>query len=143
MPRGALSIASYLNHHGISTELFPLNHLPSPALVPAFDDMDYIVELLAPAIQTLRPRIIGLSCPYSYLYPLSLKILKAAKDLAPDALTVIGGPHVTYEDKDCLLNHPWVDVVVRGEGEWAMADLCAALLHLHRRPGARVPALVS
>jgi radical SAM superfamily enzyme YgiQ (UPF0313 family) len=127
MPRGALSIASYLNHHGVSTALFPLNALPSPAFSPGFNDMNYIAGLLEPVIQSTKPRVIGLSCPFSYLYPLSMIILKTAKSIAPGALTVVGGPHVTYNDGACLRDNPWVDVVVRGEGEWTMAALCRAV----------------
>lgn len=127
MPRGALSIASYLNHRGIRASLFPLNNLPSPAFIPGFNDAGIIAQTLQPVIKDLNPRVIGLSCPYSYLYPLSLRILKTVRELAPHAVTVLGGPHVTYDDENCLLHHDWVDVVVRSEGEWTMADLCTAV----------------
>ena len=39
-------------------------------------------------------------------------------------LTVFGGPHPTYFPE--LINHPAVDIVCRGEGEFAMLDLANA-----------------
>lgn len=40
-------------------------------------------------------------------------------------LSVFGGPHATYFPK--LIRHPAVDIVCRGEGEYAMLDLMEAL----------------
>jgi radical SAM superfamily enzyme YgiQ (UPF0313 family) len=45
------------------------------------------------------------------------------KRLCPGAVTVWGGPHVSFADEDLLRNHTWVDVIVRGEGEETLVEL--------------------
>lgn len=54
----------------------------------------------------------------------ALAIAKAAK--GSGAHTVIGGPHVTFMDEDTL-REPYVDFVVRGEGEVTTAELADAI----------------
>jgi len=54
----------------------------------------------------------------------ALAIAKAAK--GSGARTIIGGPHVTFMDEDAL-REPYVDFVVRGEGELTTVELADAL----------------
>jgi radical SAM superfamily enzyme YgiQ (UPF0313 family) len=49
----------------------------------------------------------------------------------PDTLVVLGGPEVGPIAEQVLQEHPYVDAVVRGEGERAFPDL----LHSHARGG--------
>jgi radical SAM superfamily enzyme YgiQ (UPF0313 family) len=53
-------------------------------------------------------------------YPFALNAAKACKDIHPDAPVVIGGPHVTFTDEAVLQEAPYVDVVVRHEGEYTI-----------------------
>ena len=48
------------------------------------------------------------------------------KEIDPNITVVFGGPHATYLAGETLAD-PHVDVVVSGEGEMTMRDLCAAL----------------
>ena len=50
-----------------------------------------------------------------------------AKNLAPDAKTVVGGYHATIEPELTLKDYPAFDYLVKGEGEQAMAELCEKL----------------
>ena len=54
------------------------------------------------------------------------KMARAVKDLKPECTVVMGGPHVSFMDYFTLEN-PYVDVVVRGEGELTMRDLVTCL----------------
>jgi anaerobic magnesium-protoporphyrin IX monomethyl ester cyclase len=58
----------------------------------------------------------------------ALKVLKLAKQINPEILTVIGNVHPTfcYEEilKEC---HDYVDYIVRGEGEETMVELMECL----------------
>jgi anaerobic magnesium-protoporphyrin IX monomethyl ester cyclase len=45
------------------------------------------------------------------------RVLEIAKEVVPDALRVLGGIHATFMYKQVLSEAPWVDVIVRGEGE--------------------------
>lgn len=53
----------------------------------------------------------------------ALRIIKAAES---DTFVVAGGPEVSTMGEEVLERHPWIDVVVVGEGELTFADLMAA-----------------
>jgi radical SAM superfamily enzyme YgiQ (UPF0313 family) len=56
-------------------------------------------------------------------YPLAAKILRQCKSFDENVVTVIGGPHVTFSAEQTLTEAPWIDIVVRGEGERTMLDI--------------------
>lgn len=51
-----------------------------------------------------------------------LSAARLIKELFPACAVVLGGPEVSYEEKDFLTKNPFVDFLIRGEGEDA---LCA------------------
>lgn len=59
--------------------------------------------------------IIGTTCLTPEIN-IALEILKKSKEINPNIKTIIGGQHVTWMDKETIKN-PFVDIVVRGEGE--------------------------
>jgi len=125
-PRGATALASYLNHHGVPTVVVPLSHYVDLYLGDQ-RARERTREVVRDAIASLAPRAIGISVTFSFLYPKGLEIARFAREAAPDIPIVIGGPHVTYQDRICLEEAPEIDVVVRGEGEWTALDLLRAL----------------
>ena len=56
-------------------------------------------------------------------YPIASGILNYCKSVNKDVVTVIGGPHVTFRPVETLNEAPWIDIVVRGEGEQTMLDI--------------------
>jgi anaerobic magnesium-protoporphyrin IX monomethyl ester cyclase len=69
-----------------------------------------------------KPNIVGLTCS-TLTYKSALKLAKIAKEVLPDCLTFIGGPHVTFWDENALEECPDLDVVVRKEGEYTLLEL--------------------
>jgi anaerobic magnesium-protoporphyrin IX monomethyl ester cyclase len=69
-----------------------------------------------------RPNIVGLTST-TLTYNSALKLAKIAKEVLPDCLTFIGGPHVTFWDDKALEECPDLDVVVRKEGEYTLLEL--------------------
>ncbi|MEW6108380.1 MAG: radical SAM protein [Nitrospirota bacterium] len=58
----------------------------------------------------------------------ALKVLKLAKDINPEIITVIGNVHPTFCYEEILKeDSQYVDYIVRGEGEETMVDLMDAL----------------
>ena len=125
-PRGATSIASFLRAHGLPAEVLPLGHLVND-FAGRSQALAASRAALADALQVLRPRAVGLSIPFSYLYPRALELAEMVRELAPGTPILAGGAHVTFQDQACLADSPHIDVVVRGEGEWTALDLLAAL----------------
>jgi radical SAM superfamily enzyme YgiQ (UPF0313 family) len=54
---------------------------------------------------------------------------RGAKEACPNAIIVLGGPHATFMDKQILESEPAVDVVVRGEGEFTLAELTQRIVN--------------
>ncbi len=57
----------------------------------------------------------------------SMDVLKAAKEINPDIVTVIGGVHANFCYEELLAANPHLDFVVRGEGEETFPELLAAI----------------
>jgi radical SAM superfamily enzyme YgiQ (UPF0313 family) len=72
-----------------------------------------------------RPDIVGVTITTENRFQ-SFKLIRTAKRAHPGALTVLGGPHASMAAEDCLEHIPELDVVVRGEGEYAMLEICRA-----------------
>lgn len=77
----------------------------------------------------LKPsRVIGFTVMFSQDWVFIREIIEHVRKLAPDALLVAGGEHVTAVPDYCLSNCPALDVCVVGEGEEAFVALLNATL---------------
>ncbi|MBW1996617.1 MAG: B12-binding domain-containing radical SAM protein [Deltaproteobacteria bacterium] len=56
-------------------------------------------------------------------YQNALKTLRIFKQLIPECITIMGGHHVSCQDKVALSNHIEVDFIIRGEGEEPLVKL--------------------
>jgi anaerobic magnesium-protoporphyrin IX monomethyl ester cyclase len=79
-------------------------------------------EQLKKELSTFDPALVGITSTTPNIVS-ALKSASAAKEASPDIKVIIGGPHVTFRDKETLTENPAVDVVVRGEGELTMLEL--------------------
>ena len=73
-------------------------------------------------LSQLQPDIVGVTSA-TLTYEPALEIAKTTKEVCPNCLTVLGGPHVTVMDEQALKEQPAADIVVRGEGEHTMLEL--------------------
>jgi radical SAM superfamily enzyme YgiQ (UPF0313 family) len=73
-----------------------------------------------------QPMIVGVSSN-TRLYKSALEIIKIAKKLHPDCLTLLGGSHVTFWDENALKECPQLDIAVRKEGEYTLLELVQRL----------------
>jgi radical SAM superfamily enzyme YgiQ (UPF0313 family) len=82
----------------------------------------YTAEKIRKAVGEHQPDIVG-TTSVTLNYPVASEILRYCKEASPDAVTVIGGPHVTFRPLETLTEAPWIDVVVRGEGEQTVLEI--------------------
>jgi radical SAM superfamily enzyme YgiQ (UPF0313 family) len=73
-------------------------------------------------ISKRKPNVVGVTSS-TLTYKTSLKLIKIAREACPNAVTIAGGPHVTFWDDHALEECPELDVVVRREGENTMLEL--------------------
>jgi len=70
--------------------------------------------------------IIGVTST-TLLYKSAMHLITIAKQVQPQALTVLGGSHGTFWDENALNEYPSLDVVVRKEGEQTFMELLSRL----------------
>ena len=96
-----------------------------------FDDVHFIDAMtddiddgsLGAQIAALQPDVVGVTAITPSIYRAE-EVLKIAQAEVPEAVRVMGGVHATFMFKQVLSEAPWVDVIVRGEGE----EICTELM---------------
>ncbi|MCZ8375534.1 MAG: magnesium-protoporphyrin IX monomethyl ester anaerobic oxidative cyclase [Beijerinckiaceae bacterium] len=83
-------------------------------------------ETLATRMREFRPDVIGVTSITPSIY-MAERVLEIARDVCPSALRVLGGVHATFMYKQVLSEAPWIDVIVRGEGEEIFRNLVQAV----------------
>lgn len=83
-------------------------------------------EKLGDELASFEPMMIGIT---SMTPTINSAVLSArvAKETCPDAVVVLGGPHVTFMDREILSQEIAVDVIVRGEGEQTFLELAQTM----------------
>jgi anaerobic magnesium-protoporphyrin IX monomethyl ester cyclase len=81
---------------------------------------------LARRLAELKPDIVGTTAITPAIY-VAEEVLKIAQRVVPQALRVLGGIHGTFMFKQVLSEAPWIDVIVRGEGEEIFQTLVKAV----------------
>ncbi len=110
MPMGLLYLSGVLEHDGKEVQILDL-------LVTK-----YSKDKIENKIKEYKPDIVGITC-VTMTYPIASDILKYCKSLDKGITTIMGGPHVTFATAETLAEAPWIDIVVRGEGELTMLDI--------------------
>ncbi|MGD8956361.1 MAG: magnesium-protoporphyrin IX monomethyl ester anaerobic oxidative cyclase [Chromatiaceae bacterium] len=91
------------------------------AMTHEIDDAD-----LRERLSYLQPDVVGTTAITPSIY-VAETVLKIASEVCPKAVRVLGGIHATFMYKQVLSEAPWVDVIVRGEGETIFAELVTAV----------------
>ena len=73
-----------------------------------------------------KPDVIGATAITPSIYRAE-RVLQIAKELHPAVVTILGGIHATFMYQQVLHEAPWIDVIVRGEGEEVLIDLVRAI----------------
>lgn len=110
MPMGLSYLGSVLEHSGHEVQLLDL-------LVSR-----YSKEKIKNKLDEYQPDIVGVTS-VTLNYPVASDILKYTKSVDKEIITIIGGPHVTFAPVETLTEAPWIDIVVKGEGEMTMLDI--------------------
>jgi anaerobic magnesium-protoporphyrin IX monomethyl ester cyclase len=99
-----------------------------------FEDLHFIdamtenlpQEGLRRRISAIAPDLIGVTSITPSIYAAE-DVLKIAQEAAPGAVRVLGGVHATFMYPQVLSEAPWVDVIVRGEGEEILVALARSV----------------
>jgi anaerobic magnesium-protoporphyrin IX monomethyl ester cyclase len=83
-------------------------------------------ESLRQSMTDLKPDIIGVTAITPAIYKAE-EVLQIAKEVNPQVVTVLGGIHGTFMYPQVLSEAPWIDAIVRGEGEQVFLNLVKAV----------------
>jgi radical SAM superfamily enzyme YgiQ (UPF0313 family) len=120
---GLAMIAAVLEQDGIEVKVIDA----------AAEDLS-IDEIINRARQ-FRPNVAGAGGQTAISH-LSLEIFRRLKqEVSPRIVTVAGGPHFTFTAKESLQKCPHLDIVVRGEGEYTIREICRNLSNVKALDG--------
>lgn len=74
-----------------------------------------------------NPYVVAFSC-YIWNITKTLKLARRIKQVMEDTLIILGGPEVSYDDRTLMEQHPFIDYIVRGEGEATFRELMENVL---------------
>ncbi len=77
------------------------------------------------AILAMEPDVVGFSC-YAWDLHVFVKAAWQLKQRRRSLVTLLGGPSASGQARRLLEAYPFLDIVVRGEGEWPFIALCAS-----------------
>ena len=83
-------------------------------------------EALRQQLAAIKPDIVGATAITPSIYKAE-RALEIAKELNPAIVTVLGGIHGTFMYPQVLGEAPWIDAIVRGEGEQVFLNLVRAV----------------
>lgn len=104
---------------------------------------DYILAQIYKA----TPDIIGFSCYIWNIEP-TLELCSNLRKVLPQVRIVLGGPEVSFDAETLMIDHPYINHIVRGEGEATFREFLVSLLHLEqdadtKSAGWAIPGLTS
>lgn len=111
-PLGLASIAAVLEKNDFQTKILDANalQLSEHDIIKKAENSDIIgITAMTPIINSV------------------IRLVKGIKENNPDATIIMGGPHATILSEKLLSNIPEVDIVVKGEGEHTIVELCNVL----------------
>ena len=115
LPLGLMYIAAVLEKAGYKTEI--LDAFMSDGKFQKNGETVNVgmpFEQIKQEINSRKPEIVGIAGPFTCQIENSVKISNLAKEVNPNILTVVGGPHVTTVPKEFLEEAKNVDVAVDG-----------------------------
>ena len=88
--------------------------------------LDYTLEDVKRELKNFYPDVVGITSVTPSI-PNAYAVAKTAKEIREDCTVIVGGPHVTFLPKQTLRECPFIDVVVKGEGEKTAEELMEAI----------------
>ena len=118
---------------------YPLEECPAPPLgityvAAAFETagaevriIDFIVsqysaDKLRNELNAFKPDVVG-ATSVTMNFSAAANIMKTVKAFDPSIITIMGGPHVTFDAMNTLRGFPEIDLVVMGEGEETIMEM--------------------
>lgn len=113
-PMGLSLIAAILEREGYQVGVVDANALK----LTTEDIFSYVTDADVVGLTAMTPTI-----------NTAINIANQIKQVNPNLITILGGPHATLLPTETLINAPGIDIIVRGEGEKTIIKLLKVLEH--------------
>jgi radical SAM superfamily enzyme YgiQ (UPF0313 family) len=113
-PLGLAYLAGALSEAGVEVKILDLVVFP------------YSRFLLQNLLEAFKPQMAGITA-VTMTVDSAMGVIQDIKGIDPEIMTVMGGPHVSFCAQETLADYPELDVVVIGEGERTVVELCRAV----------------
>lgn len=123
IPLGLLSLATVLTDAGHTVKIIDMQMLLVKGILTFNEDY---YRRCAEMILDNAPELIGFTALCNS-YPEALLIAKECRAFEPDVPIIFGGPQATFSDVDTLTEFPWINAIVRGEGEQVILQIVSIL----------------
>jgi len=110
IPLGLAYLASFIERDGHKVRIVDSNIL------------GYKIEDIKGEIKKFNPHLVGVTATTSCIYD-AYEVAEVVKSISPKIKVIAGGPHVTFTAPQTLEECPFIDIVVRGEGEETLREL--------------------
>jgi ribosomal peptide maturation radical SAM protein 1 len=122
-------LEEYTRYHG-SPALQVLSYEPleiTPWVVrKTFELAEAHLEQLCDALLSSID-VVGFTTPFSQLFA-SIALAKRLKDKNPSIQTILGGSACGYAPESLLTEYPFIDYIVRGDGEWRLLAILRGII---------------
>ena len=124
LPLGLMYIAAVLERAGYEAEILDA-FMTDASFLKVGDTLEVGMPYgkIREEIRRRKPDIVGIAAPFTCQAENAIRVGNIIKGIDPNILTVVGGPHVTAVPVEFLEEAKNIDIVVVGEGEYAMLDI--------------------
>lgn len=125
LPLGIMYLAAVLEKNGYQPKIFDCLIHPQAEIVKRGDKIihgvaeDKILEI----IRQESPQVVGITNPFTAQIDNALKVADLVKQINPEIITVLGGPHVSVAGQKLLEQNKNIDIGVKGEGEYIFLEI--------------------
>lgn len=121
---GLLYISSYLRANGYDNTIVENGLLKKRGIEIKKGDHETAPRFIIDYAKKVQPKIVGFTATTPEVFEV-IEINRKIKEVCPNVVSIVGGPHATAKPEDFLRNG--FDVVVIGEGEATMLALVQEL----------------
>ncbi len=111
-PLGISFLAAALERAGVEVRILDFTVFP------------YSKGFLETVLNEFQPSMVG-STSVTMTFDYAIETIRDIKQISPDILTVMGGPHVSFCYEETLRKFPELDFIVAGEGEETIVELAS------------------
>ena len=124
LPLGLMYVAAVLEKSGYKAEILDA-FMTDGSFLKVGDTLEVGMSYakIREEIRRRKPDVVGIASPFTCQSENAIRVGEIVKEVDPNILTVVGGPHVTAVPVEFLQEAKCIDVVVVGEGEYTMLGI--------------------